>query len=151
VKKEPHRLYSFDSFQSNWTASTDADGTSIIGVEELMTKRTEYLSNHPLLSAEPPAFDTIEHYKFANTLAVMATLKGATRAWLVFRPKHKQPFQYLEMKDNGGSNDAQPNDGIWGATIEFKIGTEYYIIAENDKAAALSPARASFEFYKVKE
>ena len=41
------------------------------------------------------------------------------------------------------------NDNIWGATLDFESGIEYYIIAEGEKSANLSPTHASYEFHKV--
>ena len=37
----------------------------------------------------------------------------------------------------------------WTARLPRLEGTQYYIVAEGKKAAALSPERASHEFYQV--
>ena len=46
-------------------------------------------------------------------------------------------------------------DGIWGATItidkEKKKPIQYFVVAENQYTAALSPERASFEVYSTAE
>lgn len=149
VKADPNKLYSFEAFEKNLNETVNADGTPIIGVAELMQKRTEYLTSHPLLQQVTPEVKVVEHFQFGNTLAVQATLEGAEKAWLFYKTAKKEPFKSLEMKDNGGNNDVQPKDGIWGATIDFKKGTVYYVVAENEQTVKLSPQRASYEYYKV--
>jgi len=53
------------------------------------------------------------------------------------------------MFDDGSHKDYSQDDLIYAATIEEVPNTEYYIIAEGERMAALSPERASFEFHQV--
>jgi len=115
-----------------------------------MEARTAYLSNHPLLAMGPPSISKVEHFAFGPTMAINAVIGGAEHAYLAYRYGEKEPFRFLEMFDDSGHNDQMEGDAIWGATIEKKSGIQYYIIAEGQRLAMLSPERASFEFYEVK-
>ena len=54
------------------------------------------------------------------------------------------------MTDDGNHHDGVAGDGIFGArlTLDGK-SIQYYIVAQNDSAAVLSPPRAEFEFYSI--
>ncbi len=56
----------------------------------------------------------------------------------------------MKMRDDGSHNDESTGDGIWGATLESHKKTDYYIVAESEKAAALFPERSSREPIRVK-
>jgi hypothetical protein len=62
-----------------------------------------------------------------------------------------EAFVRMEMFDDSGHNDEMAGDGIYGATLEEVEYLEYYIIAEGEASATLSPARASYEFYEYEK
>jgi hypothetical protein len=140
VKEDENKLYSYEDFRKNLAETTQAGGAAIIGLEELMKPRTEYLLAHPLILAEQPVISDVRHIDHGEKIAVQARIAGAGKAWLMYRYGPFGPFQRLEMLDDGKS---------FSASIENKDNIQYYLIAEGERAAALSPERASFEFYEV--
>ncbi|MCH2082927.1 MAG: CotH kinase family protein [Saprospiraceae bacterium] len=153
VEADTNKLYKLDAFQQNATKSAKADKSSIIGLEELMGPRTNYLINHPLIKTPAPIISEVKAIDFGDLIAVNATFDGAQRAWLMYRQSKKGTFKRVEMFDDGGNSDGVGGDGIWGATVDMekkKKNFQYYIIAEGAKAAALSPEKASSEFHTLK-
>ena len=53
------------------------------------------------------------------------------------------------MKDDGATGDQLTGDDTYGFSLTYKAGTQYYIIAEMDKTASLSPETASFKFHEI--
>ncbi|MCB0585915.1 MAG: CotH kinase family protein, partial [Phaeodactylibacter sp.] len=153
VENDSNKLYDYEAFRKNLHETAKADKASIIGIEELMGPRTEYLKNHPLISKEPPAINEVKHLDYDEIVAVNATLEGAESAWLFYRYGKLGPWKKLEMFDDSGHDDQMAEDGIWGATIEKDKEREepiqYFVVAENKYTAALSPERASFEVYST--
>lgn len=150
VKKDANKLYSYEDFQRNLDSTAYAGKTEIYGIAELMEGRAQYLLNHPVIKFPPPAISKVEHFQFGPTLAVQASVTGAEKVWLAYRYDKKTAFKMVEMLDDSKNNDQMAGDGIWGATLDWKPGTNYYIVAEGERSARLSPERASFEFYEVK-
>ncbi len=153
VESDSNRLYEFDAFRKNLYESAKADKASIIGIAELMEPRARYLMEHPLVSKEPPLVGEVKHLDYGDIIAVNATLEGAEGGWLFYRYGKLGPWKKLQMFDDSGHDDQMAGDGIWGATIE-KDKTkdkpiQYFIVAENQYTAALSPERASFEVYST--
>ena len=149
VEADSNRLYPIETFVSNISNSQKAGKTNIIGIEELMGPRAEYLLNHPLVKVKPPSISNIEATDFKDMIVVNAQLEGAEKAWVMYRKGKKGSFKRIEMFDDSGHSDGLEGDGTWGANIEIKKGKkkfQYYIIAEGAKTASLSPERASFEF-----
>ncbi|MBK6904649.1 MAG: CotH kinase family protein [Saprospirales bacterium] len=151
VRNDKNKLYSYEAFQANLDSTSLAGKTEIYGIAELMEGRAKYLLSHPVLSVPPPPISEVQHFHYGPTLAVNARIGGAQKAWLVYRYDKDDRFVFLEMFDDGGHNDQVGGDDIWGATIDWKQGTHYYIVAEGERSASLSPSRASFEYYKVKK
>lgn len=148
VKNDTNKLYDVAGFEKNLQSSTNAGPANIPGIIELMEKRTEYLSQHPLFQ-NASVIQKVEHLQFDNTLAIQATLQGAKKAYVAYRTDPANAFVRMEMFDDGGHNDEVLGDNIWGATLDYVPGLQYYIISEGDRNATLSPARAAFEFYTV--
>ncbi|MCB0597192.1 MAG: CotH kinase family protein [Lewinellaceae bacterium] len=153
VKSDSNRLYDYEAFEKNLYETTKADKASIIGIAELMEPRAQYLKNHPLVSKDPPVILEASHIDYDDIVAVNARLEGAEACWLFYRYGQLGPWRKLEMFDDSGHDDRMADDGIWGATIhknkEKDKPIQYYIVAENQYTAALSPERASFEAYST--
>ena len=149
VQNDNNKLYSYEAFQANLESTSLAGKTEIYGIKELMEGRAKYLLSHPVLSVPPPVISKAEHFQFGPTLAVNAHIQDAQKVWLAYRYDKDDKFLFLEMFDDSGHNDQMGNDGIWGATIEFDKDAQYYIIAEGERSARLSPERASFKYYSV--
>jgi len=54
------------------------------------------------------------------------------------------------MYDDGGHFDQMTGDGIFGTEIPLSPQLQYYIVAENQHLASLSPRRASKVFHVFK-
>lgn len=151
VKEDSNKLYTYPAFEANLYKSARADKSNIIGVLELMEKRAEYLANHRLISEPAPVIAEVKHIEYDSTIAINATIEGAEKAWLYYRIGNQGNFSRIEMFDDSGHDDELENDNIWGATLEANPSIQYYVVAEGDKVAALSPERASMEFHVIQE
>lgn len=151
VEADEKKLYDMDGFDKNLMESAPISArSSMIGIVELMEKRTAYLQNHPLLQKEQPTIEKQEYIKADGFAGVQATVQGATKVWLFYRTDGTR-FTKVEMFDDGGHFDEVNGDNVWGTTLDFTTAIEYYIVAENKRTAKLSPARASFEFHSSKK
>lgn len=150
VKNDPHKLYSYDDFQANLTKSVDIGYSTSIGIVELMKARTEYLLKHPLFNGKNPEVNEPVHSVSGSKVSITAKVKDTEKTYLAYRHSDREPFRTVEMFDDGAHGDGAAADGLWGLTLEKKEGMQYYIIAEGDRLAVCSPARASYEFYEVK-
>ncbi|MCB0578225.1 MAG: CotH kinase family protein [Phaeodactylibacter sp.] len=155
VKRDSNRLYAYETFEKNLYETAKADKTSIIGLAELMEPRARYLKEHPLVSKDPPVVAEVKHIDYDDIVAVNAQLEGAEACWLFYRYGRLGPWKKLEMFDDSGHDDEMAGDGLWGATIKKDKGKnkpiQYFVVAENQYTAALSPERASFEVYSTED
>lgn len=150
VTEDENKLYSLESFSANLDTTIRLEGASIVGIKELMEPRVKYLSSHPLMKMEQPDILTVEHIEYGEFTGFNVKIEKASRAWLYYRTEAHGPFQKVEMFDDSGHHDEMEGDSIWGCTIEKGKGVQYYIIAENEHTARLSPARSAMEFYEIK-
>jgi spore coat protein CotH len=151
VQQDKNKLYTYEAFKANLQSTQAADKENIIGIMELMDARLKYLQAHPLLTKTPPAISMVQHQvNDIKTHKVTARVENGEEVWLFYRQKDKAPFQQIAMKDDGQHGDSSAGDKIYTITLELHKGANYYIVAENEKTAALLPERASFEFYTVK-
>jgi hypothetical protein len=151
VEAEENKLYSQEGFETNLHISAKADKSNVIGIEELMQPRIDYLKKHALLSQPQPVISNVAALDFGDVVGISAQINDTEKAWLYYRYGTFDNFKRIEMFDDGGHNDEVMGDDIWGATINAGKKLQYYIVAEGSALAALSPERASFEFYEVGE
>lgn len=151
VQEDSNKLYTYPAFKANLEISTRADKSNIIGLDELMAKRTQYLNDHRIISEPAPTISEVKHVDYDEIIAFNATIEGAEKVWLYYRIGNQGSFSRIEMFDDSGHNDELEEDGIWGATLEANPSIQYYVVAEGEKVASLSPERASMEFYAVQE
>jgi hypothetical protein len=149
VKADPNKLYDYAGFQKNINKTADAGRSKIIGIKELMEKRSEYLANHPLLSKTPPTISDVKHIIVDENVAFQATVPDAEKVYVYYRYGKKDPFKILELFDDGGTIDEMGGDKIYGNSIKYKKKLDYYVVAEGSRSATCSPAKASYEFYEV--
>jgi hypothetical protein len=150
VREDSNKLYPYEEYQKNYTQTAQAGRSKIVGITELMEARITYLKAHPLLAKAPPTIEKPTTEKYSETdLVVQAKVMEADKVHVMYRATSDAAFARMEMFDDGGHNDQTGDDKIYGATIPYAKGTEYYVIAEGSRSAALSPARASYEFYTV--
>lgn len=150
VQKDTNKLYTYDAFKGNVLTSQQAGKEKIIGIMELMTPRIEYLEAHPLLSKTPPSLSAVRHTAVGEETKVTVRADNADDLWLLYRQKAKAPFKKIRMTDNRDAGDPTADGKTYAVQLKLEKGAEYYLIAENEKTAALMPERAAFEFYTVK-
>ncbi len=141
VMDDPKKLYSYDDFKNNLYRSVPIGYSEIIGVEELMEKRTSYLLNHPLFNGTNPEFTDSFSNHSEGAVFFSAEINEAEAAWLVYRNSSLQPWQKTAMHDDG--------TGKWRASAEGMPGMQYYFIAEGNRLAVCDPPRASYVFHEV--
>ena len=148
VKEDKNKLYTYEGFPQNMSKTTLAGTSKIIGLTELMDKRIDYLSAHPLLTKTPPTISNVKHQSAAKMTTITASIQNADKVLLYYRNTNSI-FQKIEMRDNGEYQDGAAEDGIFGISIAKLPNTQYYIVGENKDAAMLSPEKAAFEFHTV--
>ncbi len=149
VLADEQKFYSDEAFQQNLQATTNANGEEIIGIAELMEKRTEYLLSHPLFQKEAPIISEVQHQVREKKVTITAKLEHEETVWLYYRYGTGGNFQKMPMHDDGTADDAQAGDHTWSATFAHQSNAQYYIVAEGSRVAKLAPERASNEFYSV--
>ncbi len=151
VNNDRNKHYSYDEFKKNLTQSVGPENSKIIGIEELMVKRIEFLKTHPLILRVPPKIETTPTPSVSeNKLTIKVKIAGASGAFCCVRDNAKQPYRYLQMYDDGQHNDGAAGDGIFAVVMDKKTTLEYYIMAGNAEAISLLPERSGFEFLTVK-
>lgn len=149
VKQDSLKLYSYTNFQESLEKSMKAGPDNIIGIKQLMEKRTAWLLQHPLLLKPQPIITEAKHTKEGDTLKITAKLANATAGYLFYRTDKRWAFTKMGMKDDGTGGDAATGDGVYTALVPAAQIKQYYLVAENEGAAVTLPEKASFEYLKV--
>jgi len=155
---DPYKFYQASDFEKS-LGSTIGKRSKIPGIVELMSKRASFLKKHPEVSIFPPEVEDItivRRQKFASTniktFQIQATVKKrAKRVKLYYRANPTDTFTSVFMSDDGNSNDGKAGDKVFGVTIDPKgafDSIEYYILAENAKAAGFDPPNYMFTPHK---
>ncbi len=151
VKNDENKLYEYESFKLNAEQTAPAGGkTKIIGVKQLMEARTAYLKGHPILQKTQPTIATPSYQTQNDTLNFSVKVEGAIDVYLAYRSGKHGNFKMQRMFDDGEQGDAQAADGIYSLKLPKIEVKHYYIVAEAEKTAQLSPERASWEFHEVR-
>ena len=137
-------------FQNGFDKSMKTGPDNVIGLRQLMAKRAEFLTKHPLLNKTQPVITEAKATKEAEKVKVTVKLSNATRGgWLYYRANRQYAFKRTPLFDDGTNGDLAATDGIYSATLDLAKVKQWYIAAEGDDAAATLPERASFEFFKL--
>lgn len=150
VREDQHKLYPVETFRQNMNSTSDAAGSKIIGLTELMRGRIDYLQAHPLLQKAAPSISNVKHTKAGEQVVINASVTDAMNVYLCYRTHPNAPFKRVKMYDDGEHDDQLTGDNQYGLKIDLKPNLQYYIIGEAEKTAATSPARAAMEFYEMK-
>jgi hypothetical protein len=158
VNTDKNKHFSYEDFKKNMTESVGTGTDKIIGIEELMKKRTEFLTNHPLLQKPKPTIDNqptitnvgIPANESSEKLAVNVKVSGAVRVWFVMRTDKNSFYRYMPMFDDGQHNDGAAGDGVYGLVLDKKQNLQYFINAEGEEAVTLLPERAGGSFLEWK-
>jgi len=149
VENDTNRLYTYASFKRNLDTISQAGNTEIVGLLQLMNKRTEYLSTHPLLTKPAPKITDVQHAEQEHRYLITAAVEEPEAVWVMYRYGIMDRFKKIQLKDDGTLGDETAGDGIWSGLLGKQDNLQYYIVAEGKVNASLSPERASFEFYDV--
>jgi len=150
VQADSNKFFSYSDFNNNLNYTS----VMIIGLSELMSGRTTFLQNHPLLNNTPPSVNNVVYpstsvYRNSN-ISITAEVNLADNVIMGYRFSNQEAFNKMEMYDDGNHNDGIAGDKIYGATLTIGSGDmDFYIYAENDSAGIFSPERAEYEFYTV--
>ena len=141
VKNDPNKLYSYEDFKKNLSSSVNIGYSDIIGVEELMKERTNYLNEHPLFNGTNPTISEPFANHAEGTVFFSVKIKDAEAAYVAYRNYQNEPWKMESMNDDG--------TGEWRSSAKGTVGMQYYFIAEGDRLAVCSPSAASYKPYVV--
>lgn len=141
VMNDPNKLYSYDDFKKNLNSSVSIGLSDIIGVKELVDKRLEYLTKHPLFNGTNPSISEPYANHSDGTIFFSAKIKDAEMAWVAYRNSSRDQWKKVAMSDDG--------TGEWRGSAEGSSNMEYYFIAEGNRLATCNPPNASYKPYKV--
>lgn len=150
VKSDSLKLYSYLDFQNSLDKTMISGPDHVIGLRQLLEKRTQWLSQLPLMNKPSPVIADAKHVVGPTTVTVSAKLTGAKNGWLMHRRHKMFAFTRVAMFDDGTNGDTTAGDGIFTATVKADQIKHYYIVAESEEAASVLPKRASYEFFEVK-
>lgn len=143
VEDDENKFYELSGFDSN-VNSTYSDLIDYPGLTDLMMSRYDYLKNYlgesqiSIMTEDLPA-DAVE----GSEVVIAVVITEASSATLFYRESEEQEWQQQLMVGVGLN--------MWEATLAMPPdGFEYYIYAENDEQGRFAPARAAYEFYKVR-
>jgi hypothetical protein len=149
VKQDSLKLYGYADFQNAFDKSMKNGPDNVIGIRQLMDKRSTYLNAHILLTKPTPTLSDGKHTKEGSKIKFNVKVSGTKTAWLYIRRDKAYAFNKIVLFDDGTNGDAIANDGIFSTLVDATIVKQYYFVAEGEEAAALLPERASQEFFKV--
>jgi hypothetical protein len=149
VKLDSLKLYSYTDFQNSLDRTLITGPDHVIGLKQLLEKRTQWLTQLPLLNKPQPTIASVKPVKEGASIKVTAKLSGAKNGWFMYRRHKMFAFTRTAMYDDGTNGDATAADGIFTATVKADLVKHYYIVAEGEEAAATLPERASQEYFKI--
>ena len=149
VAEDTLKLYSDSAFTANLRHTTDADGTPIVGLLELMDKRAEYLLNHKLIQEPDPEVRAVDHQLVDSQVRISAEWKGAQRVWLFFRDQPGQSFRKMPMEFIQGEGPLDGGFERFEASVPYSRDMHYYLVGEGRINAATHPRRAGAEYLVV--
>ena len=158
-QSDPNKFYTYANFLNNVTSSVGTTGPPpngiIIGITQLMEARTSYLANLAEFQAQAPTIVSTNYLPAQvsplSQLSITAIVDLATQVYLGYRFSRRDPFQSIEMLDDGAHSDGLAEDGIFGISgLVMTADMEYYIYAENDEAGRFFPEHAEQETFSVK-
>jgi hypothetical protein len=155
VAADTNKFYSLEDFHANMDNTVGGAGDMIEypGLRDLMEGRLSYLDTLAGMQGEP-IISGINYEPAivfqATPMYILCQVDGASNVSLAYRFASSHLFQEAPLFDDGSHYDGAAGDKVYGAMLvpDGKI-IQYYVVAENETAAALSPERAAFEFYTI--
>ncbi len=155
VQADPYKFYTYNDFISNIDNSAGSNGPNrVVGITELMEGRISYLNALTELSADQPVITDVtslpEVVTSGSEAWISADVSNTNSVKLAIRNSISEPFQKIEMLDDGLNNDGSAGDGVYGIPVPNTMSdVQYYIYAENEDAGVFSPLRAAYQFYTM--
>lgn len=139
VKQDKYKLYPDKAFTASLTESVDASSETIPGIQPLMDGRRDALKEVPYLFIEEAAITKVQHQKTANKVKINIQATGAQQVWVFWRKGGVGLFK--EQAAN------KTTEGMY--ELELDAGIQYYVVAEAERSATVSPVKAGLELYKA--
>ncbi len=152
VFQDSYKLFPNGEFSNNVTNDLIIPFVfSSAGIIPTVQRRNSFLKDHPEIALDPPSIESVLQTEISEVL-IEAGLSNATHAELLYSSNgYHSKFDAILMNDEGLDGDKVAGDGIHSAILPTESTiTDYYIRAHNEKAIALSPARAEYEFYQYR-
>lgn len=157
LKDDKGQYYTPEEYAKSLT-DVVGERSRVPGLLEFMTKRAAYLEGQDVYKLLPPVISEVGvegREKFSSTnlneFRIHAKVAGyPKKVYVYYRFNATDRFQMAEMANDGKSYDKKANDDYFGAAIqpaEGQTSIQYYILAENAKAANFSPSNYNFEQY----
>ncbi len=153
-QSDPNMSYTYNDFKNNLTQSIGGGfggpggGGGIAGISELMEARINYLMNLDDFAAKEPAVHDINYEIVDQAVWFNVRVSDGQSVQLAWRTNPLNPFEMINMYDDGQHEDGNSGDGVYGAELTDVTGQiQYYIYAENDDACVFLPAKAEYEYY----
>jgi hypothetical protein len=103
-----------------------------------MDGRRDALKAVPYLFVEEAVVSKVQHQKTGNKLKISVQATGAQQVWVFWRKGSVGIF-----KEQVANKTA---DGVY--ELELEAGVQYYVVAEAERSATVSPVKAGMELYK---
>jgi hypothetical protein len=139
LKEDKYKLYPEKAFVSSLTESFDASGESIPGLQPLMDGRRDFLKATPYLFFDDASISKVQHNKQGNKVKINIQASGAQQVWVFWRKGGVGLFQEQAA--------LKIAEGVY--ELELDAGIQYYVVAEGERSAAVSPVKAGMELYKA--
>lgn len=139
LKQDKYKLYPEKAFTNSLTESFDASGESVPGIQPLMDGRRDALKSVPYLFVEEAVVSKVQHQKTANKVKINIQATGAQQVWVFWRKGSIGLF-----KEQAATKTAE---GVY--ELELDAGIQYYVVAEGERSATVSPAKGGMELYKA--
>lgn len=157
VEADPNKLFSYQNFLDNLDNDVSGGGPGpggggTPGIANLMDARTDYvLGLTDFTNTQPTITDVYENIPVINVpFTFVATIADADQAWMYYRPSRFDPYERIELFDDGMHDDGAAGDGLYAASFTMtEVYMQYYVYAENAQTGRFSPERAAFEYYDV--
>ena len=159
VQADPNQFYSYNDFKNNITQSLGGGqqpgrpAMQVIGIQELMETRSQFLLNQPEMQAGAPAiqnWDLPSSQVAYTSFSITATVTNATQVLFCYRDTPENAFQKIEMLDDGIHADGEAGDNVYGTELQPDASDiQYYLYAVNEDAAVFEPQGAESSCHSI--
>ena len=144
VQNDQNKLYSYEDFKSNLDNSIFLAKSQIVGINELMDSRIEYLKNHPLMLKQGPYLDKPEVELGQDSVMIKVKCENANSIYLFHKSALKPNLRKVRMIKSENTSVGAVEYYIELPKDEIEA---YFLVASNDKTATVSPERSAIDFH----